>query len=167
MTTFRVLPISTDIVAEARRSGRSPNYGHPVYTEIASGTGPCRSCLRTFEVGKESRLLFTFDPFNGLDAYPSPGPVFVHQDSCDPFDGDGQFPPGLRELPLTLEGYGRGRWIIARERPAPQAIEDAIERLFQHPAVEYIHVRNTEAGCYIATVVKQEVSSCQSTPRSL
>jgi hypothetical protein len=154
MTPFRVLPIPAEIVTEARSSGRSPKYGHPVHTEIATGYGPCRSCLRTFEVGKESRLLFTFDPFDGLDDYPSPGPVFVHHDGCAPFDADGQFPSGLRDLPLTLEGYGRGRWVIARERPAAHGIEDAIERLFAHSDVEYIHVRNTEAGCYIARVVR-------------
>jgi hypothetical protein len=29
-------------------------------------------------------------------------------------------------------------------------VDGAAERLFAHPAVAYIHVRNSEAGCYIA-----------------
>jgi len=55
-------------------------------------------------------------------------------------------------LPLTLEAYGRDRWMVARERPAAEDIEAAIDRLLGHPAVAYIHIRNTEAGCFIARI---------------
>jgi hypothetical protein len=53
---------------------------------------------------------------------------------------------------LTFEGYGDDRWIVARERVAYCEAETAIERLFGDPAVRYTHVRNTEAGCFIARV---------------
>ena len=36
-----------------------------------------------------------------------------------------------------------------RRIPIPTALAESA-RLFAHPAVGYIHVRNTEAGCYIA-----------------
>lgn len=152
MTSFHVRPIPVEIVSEARQTRRSPRYGHPVHVELATGYGPCRACLRTFAVGKENRLLFTYNPFSGVDPYPSPGPVFVHEQACVPFTSDSVVPEDLRELPLVLEGYGRDRWIIARERPLPEQIEAAIERLFSNQAVEYIHVRNFEAGCFIAAV---------------
>ncbi len=152
MTPFQVRPIPAEIVSEARQTRRSPRYGHPAHAELATGYGPCRACLRTFAVGKESRLLFTYNPFNGVDPYPSPGPVFVHEEECAPFASDSNVPEDLRTLPLMLEGYGRDRWIIARERPLSDQIEAAIERLFSNRAVEYIHVRNFEAGCFIATV---------------
>lgn len=54
MNTFRVLPIPAALAQEVRATGRSPQYGHPTHTEIATGRGPCRSCLRAFRVGEES-----------------------------------------------------------------------------------------------------------------
>ncbi len=152
MTSFQVRPIPAEIASEVRQTRRSPRYGHPAHIELATGYGPCRACLRTFVVGKESRLLFTYNPFNGVDPYPSPGPVFVHEEECAPFALESAFPEGLRTLPIIFEGYGRDRWIIARERPSPDQIEAAIDRLFSNRAVEYIHIRNLEAGCFIATV---------------
>jgi len=163
MPSFHVRPIPTEIVSEARQTRRSPGYGHPAHVELATGYGPCRACLRTFVVEKESRLLFTYNPFNGVDPYPSPGPVFVHEEECAPFAENSVFPKDLRALPLVLEGYGRDRWIIARERPLPEQIEAAIERLFGNRAVEYMHVRNFEAGCFIAAVERD--SSLSSTKR--
>jgi hypothetical protein len=62
------------------------------------------------------------------------------------------FPQELRSLPLTLEAYGEGRWIIVRERPSAHEIEGCIERLLHTSGVRYIHVRNTEAGCFIARI---------------
>jgi len=53
-------------------------------------------------------------------------------------------------MPLTLEGYAAGRWIVARERVERGDVEGAATRLFAHDAVAYVHLRNTEAGCYIA-----------------
>ena len=148
-TSFRTIPIPPALAESARRDRRSPQYGHPAHVERASGYGPCRLCLDTFRVGEEDRLLFTYNPFADLDAYPSPGPIFVHAEQCTPFDATG-FPEPLRTLPLTLEAYAPGRWLVARERVDGGDVEAAAARLFAHAAVTYIHVRNTEAGCYIA-----------------
>jgi hypothetical protein len=108
--------------------------------------------LKQFQTGKEDRILFTYNPFAGLDAYPSPGPVFIHEESCVNYCDPENFPAELRSLPLTLEAYGENRWIIARERPAADEIETSIARLLNTSGVHYIHVRNTEAGCYMARI---------------
>jgi hypothetical protein len=161
MTTYRTIALPAELAAQVRSTLVSPHYGHPANVELATGYGPCRSCLATFRTGEEDRILFTHDPFRGLDAYPSPGPVFIHLDSCCRHQEDEAFPLGLRHLPLTFEGYGRGRWIIARERTGPALSEDpaavdaAVARLFAHPAIDYIHVRNSEAGCYIARLERR------------
>lgn len=155
MAFYRVIALPEELANETRASLKSPQYGHPAHVEVATGYGPCRSCLRTFQEGEEERILFTYDPFAGLDAYPSPGPVFIHREGCTRYEKEG-FPEGIRRLPLTLEGYGRGRWLVARERVAGGDVDGPVERLFAHPAVEYIHVRNTEAGCYIARIERME-----------
>ena len=148
--TFRTVPIPAGVAEAARRERRSPQYGHPAHAEVAAGYGPCRLCLDTFRVGAEERLLFTYNPFEGLDPFPSPGPVFVHSDGCSPFAAPSGFPEGLRGLPLILEGYAAGRWLVARESVQDSDVEASVGRIFAHPAVVYVHVRNGEAGCYIA-----------------
>jgi hypothetical protein len=151
MSFYRVIAIPEDLAREVRATLKAPRYGHPAHVELANGYGPCRACLRKFREGEEDRILFTYDPFMGLDRYPSPGPVFIHWDDCPVYDGDG-FPEELRDLPLTLEGYGPDRWIVARERVADGEVDAAIRRLLARSEVEYVHVRNTQAGCYIARV---------------
>jgi uncharacterized protein DUF1203 len=158
VVNFRVLPIPTAISEQIRITRKSPQYGHPAHSEPAAGYGPCRSCLRQFRVDDDRRLLFTYNPFEGLDTYPSPGPIFIHEDACTPFHEIFTFPQELRSLPLTLEGYGRGRWLIARERPHEADIEVAIMRLFENASVDYIHVRNTEAGCFIAQILRVDTT---------
>lgn len=152
MAGFRVLPIDPAVAEKVRSTLKSPQYGHPAHVERAAGYGPCRACLQQFRTGEEDRILFTYNPFAGLDEYPSPGPVFIHVKSCAAFADAQTFPQELRSLPLTLEAYGEGRWIIARERPSEHEIEGCIDRLLNTSGVRYIHIRNTEAGCFIARI---------------
>ena len=104
-------------------------------------------------------MLFTYNPFDGRDSYPSPGPIFIHEQACEPYAGNGVFPEDLRSLPLVLEGYGRARCVVAQERVQDGKVEAAIERIFALPAVEYIHLRNLEAGCFIAQIERAEPST--------
>ncbi|MGZ4829312.1 MAG: DUF1203 domain-containing protein [Candidatus Angelobacter sp.] len=152
MAGFRVLPIAPALAEQVRYTLKSPQYGHPAHVELAGGYGPCRLCLKQFRAGEDDRILFTFNPFQGLDEYPSPGPVFIHAKTCASYDQPQSFPEELRSLPLTLEAYGENRWIIARERPSANEIESSVERLLQTSGVRYIHIRNTEAGCFIALI---------------
>jgi len=156
MTGFRTVPVDPAICDQVRSTLKSPQYGHPAHVEPAAGYGPCRACLKQFRVGQEERILFTYNPFAGLDAYPSPGPIFIHADACESFSQVEKFPDELRNLPLTLEAYGDDRQILGRERPNADQIEAAIQRCFEISAVRYIHVRNTEAGCFIARVERHE-----------
>ncbi|HLK09373.1 MAG TPA: DUF1203 domain-containing protein [Candidatus Angelobacter sp.] len=158
MAGFRVLPIDSKIAEQVRSTLKSPRYGHPAHKELATGYGPCRLCLKQFRTGAEDRILFTYNPFESLDSYPSPGPVFIHAKSCSSYDDQRTFPEELRSLPLTLEAYGDNRWIIARERPSAHEIENSVERLLQTNGVRYIHIRNTEAGCFIARIERDSGS---------
>jgi hypothetical protein len=146
--SFRTIALPT-AVAEAVRSTRlAPGYGHPAHAEIAGGYGPCRHCLRTFRVGEERRILFTFDSFAGVEGLPLPGPVFIHEEGCDRFAEDGGFPGDLRGHALTLDAYARGREPRGREYVSDGNAEAAIGRLLARPEVDYIQVHDTEAGCY-------------------
>lgn len=148
---FRVISLSPEIAAAVRRERRSPRHGHPVFAEVAPGTGPCRSCLDLFDVGVEERLLFTYAPESGVESVAAPGPVVIHSAECERFTGDG-FPPGLRKLPIVVEGRTRdGRVLRADLTPGAKA-DALIEACLADPTVDFIFLRHGEAGCHIARV---------------
>src|SRR5688500_1101403 len=100
---FRIVPIPEEIAKEVRETMVSPQYRSlKANVSMANGYGPCRSCLKTFEQGKEERIDFNYNPFEGLSSLPDPGPVFIHKEQCGSYRGD-EFPPMLRELPLLFE----------------------------------------------------------------
>lgn len=151
MTVFRYLGIPEVLASEVRATLRSPQYGHPAHREAAQGLGPCRSCLRTFVLGQEQRILFTYQPFQDPGSLPAPGPVFIHAEPCQRYDGL-EFPADWSSLPLVLEGYGTGGRLVAQERVGPTPPEAVLSRLFAIGGVEYVHARNGEAGCFMARV---------------
>jgi len=147
---FRFRGIPDDVATQVRATMRAPEYGHPAYKALAQGYGPCRLCLRTFRVGEEERILFTYNPFPA-DELPAPGPVFIHSQACARYDAP-ELAPDLRALPMVLEGYGRAAELLARERVAGWALEPLLERMFARDGARYVHIRNGEAGCFMARV---------------
>ena len=152
MTEYRIVAMPERVALAVREDLESPFARHPAHVEVATGHGPCRLCLGTFAVGEEQRILFTYDPFAGWESLPLPGPVFIHAEACPRYPEDGGFPAELLTHPLTLNAYGPGRALRAQEYVAGAEVEAVIECLFARPDVDYIHVRDTEAGCYDLTV---------------
>ena len=153
MGGFRVIAMSEELAERVRATRRSPGYGHPVHAEAADGPWPCRVCLERKEPhGSERRLLFTYDPFHGLEELPLPGPVFIHEEPCARFAGENRFPDDLRRVPLTLNAYGQGRRLLAQEYVADGAVEPVLASLLARAEIAYIHLRHTRAGCYLARV---------------
>jgi len=149
MAEYRVVAISDETAKRVRKTRKSPGYGHPVHSETATGYGPCRLCLRDFEVGAERRLLFTHDPFYGFEPFPLPGPVFIHEIPCERYPDGGGFPEDLRSHELTFAADGQGRKLLVEERVAGGGkVEEAVAGLLARPDVDYIHVSDTQAGCY-------------------
>lgn len=148
MSSYRVIAMSEAVAARVRETRTSPFAKHPTHEETATGYGPCRLCLRTFQVGQERRILLTLDPFKGLERLPLPGPVFIHADACARHPDDAGFPEDMRAHALTFNAYGRGRRLVAQHYVEDGRVEGAIEELLGRADVDYIHVRDTEAGCY-------------------
>jgi hypothetical protein len=149
--SFTVTALPQDVARQVREQGRDPVWGHAAVTQPATGFGPCRLCLRTFVEGEEDRILFTHDTYAGVAEFPQPGPVFIHADECERYDGDG-FPPGLRGLELTFEAVAAGPRVVALARTDGRGAEPALATLLDLPDVDYVNVRNSEAGCFVARV---------------
>jgi hypothetical protein len=158
MLIYQYAGLPTAIADQARATHLSPQYGHPAHRERARGTGPCRHCLRLFQVGEEDRLLFTYQPFSEEGCLPDPGPIFVHADGCTRYDAP-TFPPDFRHLPIVVEGYGgfgRLRFQVRVQGEDPEAV---IARAFAYADVGYVHLRNGEAGCFMARVDRTQAAS--------
>src|SRR5881398_2326623 len=82
MVPIRIVAIPTEIAEKVRQTMRASFHRFPAHAELATDDAPCRHCLRTFAVGKDRRILFTYDRFAGVEDLPQPGPVYIHEDSC-------------------------------------------------------------------------------------
>lgn len=149
---FRVIPIPTKLAERVRVTGKAPGYGHTAERSIApvDGYGPCRHCLRRTREG-EGRILFNYNPYFGMDEVPVVGPIFVHEEGCERFDGDG-FPTELLGLPWVAQGHltGGAGWV--NRALDPEDPEAGLSALLDDPRVSFITLRNAEAGCFAARV---------------
>lgn len=148
MQSVRFVAIPTEVVDEVRRTLRAPIYGFPAHIEPSLDAAPCRHCLRLISPGDARRILFTYDRFAGIESLPQPGPVYIHADSCPRYNENAGFPEELRSSPRTLEGYARGRKLVAQEYVNDGQFESAIEKLFALPEIDYVQVNSTSAGCF-------------------
>lgn len=148
---YKIVPIPSELARSVRENMRSAQYEHPAFADVAKGYGPCRVCLKTFRKGAEERILFTYNAFENLSDLPLPSPVYIHKDKCKAFDETG-FPPELIALPLLFEGYGNFSELIKREAVEKENIDTQIAAIFALENVNYINLRNSEAGCFVARI---------------
>ncbi|HMD39868.1 MAG TPA: DUF1203 domain-containing protein [Candidatus Acidoferrum sp.] len=148
MNPFRIVAIPTEVAEEVRSTMRAPVYGFPAHKELSVDAAPCRHCLDLTIPGKDSRILFSYDRFAGIESNPQPGPVYIHAESCERYSESGPFPEELRGSPRTLEAYSRGRCFVAQEYVDDGQFEPAIEKLFADARVDYLQVHSTTAGCF-------------------
>jgi hypothetical protein len=148
MVSIRIVAIPTEVAERVRKTMRAAFHGFPVHAELAADDAPCRHCLRTILAGKDRRILFTYDRFEGIETLPQPGPVYIHADSCQRYEGELGFPEELRSSPRTLEAYARGRGLLGLQYVADGKFEPVVEKLFGHNEVDYIQVHSTTAGCF-------------------
>lgn len=169
MSRYYILGLDDSLTDNVRKTMLSPDYGHPVVRELAKGTGPCRSCLRQFDVGAEERLLFTYRPQGGSGTLGAPGPVFIHSERCTQYRGEA-FPEDLHSLPVILEGWASDNRLPTARRVQGADADVALAQLFADPDVEHVHVRHGEAGCHIARVSRgalpDDVGHHMSTPQA-
>ena len=165
MQSYRVVAVEDRIANAVRRTLRSPGYGHPAHTDVATGYGPCRQCLKAFSVGKDRRILFTYDAFYGNETLPLPGPVFIHEHDCERYPEGAGFPVDLLSHRLTFNAYSAGRRLISQSYVSNGVVGPQIQELLENRDVAYIHVRDTNAGCFDFRIERtgNEAEATQST----
>ena len=156
MSSFRVKPIDASLARRVRETLRDPVYGLPVRVEPATGYGPCRLCLNTFEPGEE-RILFLYNAFSADQEADVAGPIFIHAKACVPYGEPASFPEQIGRLPIVLRAYDRDRRCILESTPRNGAVEASVEALFESDRVAFVHVRNAEAKCFIACIERSPI----------
>src|SRR4026209_2580896 len=94
-STFRIVPLSTEIADAARHAARSGAADHTVVIADSPEGYPCRHCLR-FATPGERLVLFPYASIPAGHPYSEIGPIFVHEQPCERYLMTDQVPPDLR-----------------------------------------------------------------------
>jgi hypothetical protein len=156
MSQFQIEPIDAALCEHVRRTRTDPIFGYDYDVRVSvagpTGYGPCRQCLKTFSEG-ERRLLFLHNPFGArLGDYAAP--VFIHESSCEPFTPRATLPDELLVLPLLLRSYDKSGHFVDEKTLADGDVSALLDNQFTNEVVDVVHLRNIEAKCYVARVVR-------------
>jgi len=77
-STFRIVPLSTEVAYAARRTAKSGAPDHAVVVADSPEGYPCRHCLRFAKPG-ERLILFPYASIPAGHPYSETGPIFVHE----------------------------------------------------------------------------------------
>ncbi|UYZ64367.1 DUF1203 domain-containing protein [Hymenobacter weizhouensis] len=159
MSNFRIVPVDAAWAARLRQT-RQDDFGHPLKAVPATGRGPCRVSLRPFTVGVDMRILAAYSPFSQASPYAETGPIFISAEAVAPYTDVHRFPPKIKadkvHFPLSLLGYSAAEHMVYTEQVGDQDIDQRIEQVFAtRPEVAFLHVRNSEACCFICKVERR------------
>lgn len=149
-SSFRVVPLSTEIAEAARRAAQAGTSDHAVVTAESPNGYPCRHCLRWAQPG-ERMILFPFAAIAPGRPYSESGPIFVHAEWCERYAITHEFPPAFRKG-RVIRAYNSQHEIIAAEVANGEGPEPVIERFLQKPETAFVHVRSASHGCYTMEV---------------
>jgi Protein of unknown function (DUF1203) len=91
----------------------------------------------------------TYDPFRDeVPGQPLPGPIFIHETSCAPYDGKG-LPASIMGDRLTLTAYGENRAVVAEAQTVSSEEAAAALEGLRFDRTKYVHVRSTPNGCFL------------------
>lgn len=161
-STYDYRPIRPAVAAALRTRDDAGQAREPFIGD--EGGAPLRCCLSRSATG-ERIVLVSYAPLrrwaeeHGADpgAYDEIGPVFLHADGCAGPRHDG-FPAEVASSRRVFRGYDKRGHIVGGRlvSPAPGHAEEvaaaALDDLFADPAVEVVHVRAVEFGCFHAEV---------------
>ena len=139
----------------AAREAGVDDFGNPFSPYDATGEGePLRCCLRFARPG-EPIALISWAPFTEVSPWREVGPVYVHADRCQGYDGPA-LPPELDRGPRVLRTYRAdgsmdyGHNTLADDKD----LAPAIEGLLAEPGVATVHVRTVLPQCFLYAVTR-------------
>ena len=132
-----------DAQLRARGAKRHIADAHPGF--------PCRVSLQDAAIGERVVLVpFAHQPADS--PYRASGPVFVRESALQASIEANQVPEPLRLRLLSVRGYDGDALMVQADVVEGRELEAAIERVFEDPRVQYLHVHFARPGCYACRI---------------
>ena len=145
-STFRIVPLPTEVAEEARQVTASRAADHAVI-KVDSPTGyPCRHCLRWAQPG-ERVILFPYASIPAGHPYSEIGPIFVHAEPCKRYSATREYPADFcngRAFRAYDADYNMIDAVVANGIE-PEAV---IQKLFENSETKFVQARSVTRGCY-------------------
>src|SRR5215216_3427827 len=139
-STFRIVPLPTEIAAAARRVVNAGSADHSLIRVDSPGSSPCRHCLRWAQPG-ERVILFPYAAILSGNPYSETGPIFVHANECQRYSATNEYPADFRNG-RVFRAYDSKYNIIEAEVVDGSEPEVGIEKLFQNHDTAFVDVRS-------------------------
>ena len=115
---------------------------------LADGPSPCRRCLRNAEVG-DPLVLAAYDPFLLRSPYTGDGPVYVHADGCEPFDGGpGVLSEQVAGRVLSVRAYDADAMMTEAVVIEGERFAERASALLDDAGVAFLHAHFAGPGCF-------------------
>jgi uncharacterized protein DUF1203 len=145
-STFRIIPLPTEVADAARRAAAAGAADHAVITADSSTGYPCRHCLRWAQPG-ERVVLFPYASIPPGHPYSETGPIFVHVEPCERYAATHEYPANFRNG-RVMHAYNSTFDMIDAEVIDGSEPESVIEKLFQNPETAFVDARSVTRGCF-------------------
>jgi Protein of unknown function (DUF1203) len=145
-STFRIVPLRTDIAESARRAAQSEAGDHAMVKVDTAAGYPCRHCLRWAQPG-ERVILFPYASIPPGHPYSETGPIFVHAEPCERYGAIEAYPADFRNG-RVFRAYDADYNMIDAEVANGTDPEAVIEKLLQNPQTEFVDARSITRGCF-------------------
>jgi len=112
---------------------------------------PCRISLVDAEVGEELLLLpYCHQPADS--PYQASGPIFIRPGARQRVADPSEVPPYVSVRLISVRGYDARDFIVDADVCEGADAGASIRRMFDNPAVRYIHLHNAKRGCFSCRV---------------
>jgi Protein of unknown function (DUF1203) len=145
-STFRVVPLATEIADRARCAAEAGAADHAVVIADSPTGYPCRHCLRFAKPG-ERLILFPYESIPDGHPYSETGPILVHTEPCERYSATHEYPDDLRGG-RAFRAYNASYDMIDAEVADGSEPEAIVEKLLQNPETAFVDARSVTRGCY-------------------
>lgn len=121
-------------------------------TAQGSHAEPCRVSLDDADPGDEL-ILLSYEHQPAASPYRSASPIFVRA-GAERFDSVDSIPPAVARRPISARGYDADGMMLEGELLDGAQCAPLIERWFENPAIEVIHLHYARRGCFAAAVTR-------------
>ncbi|HEX4641420.1 MAG TPA: DUF1203 domain-containing protein [Chthoniobacterales bacterium] len=145
-STFRIVPLPNEIAEAAREAVRLGGRGHTIVEVNSPQAYPCRHCLRWAQPG-ERVVLFPYASIPAGRPYAESGPIFVHENPCEPYSTTSNYPQDFRKG-RVLRAYDSADNMIDAVVVDGEEPEALIAKLFANPEAAFLQIRSVTRGCF-------------------